>query len=61
MLFNDRIISNTRKLNIPQSGDQLKVYLTVIEYSEVFFELSIKKLWGEQGRWILVTCIQVFK
>lgn len=61
VLFNDRVICKAKKLEIPGSGDKLKLWLTVLEYSEVFFELSAKKLWGETGKWIIVVVLQIFK
>ncbi|XP_017778573.1 PREDICTED: peroxisomal membrane protein PEX16 [Nicrophorus vespilloides] len=61
VLFNDRLISDAQKLEIPSSGDQLKLWLTVLEYCEVFLELSVKKLWGTSAKWILVVSVQLFK
>lgn len=62
VLFNDRIINNS--FNIVQTtsvGETIKLWLTVLEYSEVFLELSAKKLWGETGKWLIVIAIQVLK
>ncbi|XP_044747863.1 peroxisomal membrane protein PEX16 [Coccinella septempunctata] len=61
ILYNDRIISELRQLNTFKSGEKLKLYLTVLEYSEVFLELSAQKKWGEKGRWLVICVIQLFK
>lgn len=61
VLFNDRIISKVKRLELPGSGDKLKVWLTVVEYCEVLFELSSQKLWGNVGKWLIIITIQVFK
>ncbi|KAK9870803.1 hypothetical protein WA026_009762 [Henosepilachna vigintioctopunctata] len=62
VLHNDRIMCNLRHLkNTNKSGELLKLYLTVIEYSEVFIELSAEKLWGEKGRWAVICTIQIIK
>lgn len=61
VLFNDRIICKAQKLEVPGSGDTLKLWLTVLDYSEVFFELSAKKLWGEAGKWVVIVVLQMFK
>lgn len=50
-----------RQIELPSSGDRLKLWLTVIEYCEVFCELSAKKLWGNGGKWLVIVAIQVFK
>ncbi|KAK5643071.1 hypothetical protein RI129_006916 [Pyrocoelia pectoralis] len=61
VLFNDRIITQSHVHQPTSSREVLKVWLTVLEYSEVFLELSAFKLWGNQGKWFIVVCIQVFK
>lgn len=61
VLFNDRIINQVRQIELPSSGDRLKLWLTVIEYCEVFCELSAKKLWGNRGKWLVIVAIQIFK
>ncbi|XP_018326369.1 peroxisomal membrane protein PEX16 [Agrilus planipennis] len=59
--FNDRTISKELNLENPGPGYILKVWLTVLDYSEVLLELSSKKLWNNAGRWIIIVCIQVLK
>ncbi|XP_045480015.1 peroxisomal membrane protein PEX16 [Harmonia axyridis] len=61
VLHNDRIICELRHLNTVRSGEKLRLYLTVLEYSEVFLELSASKKWGEKGRWLVICIIQLFK
>lgn len=61
VFFNDRIICKAQKLEIAKSGDKLKLWLTVLDYSEVFLEISAKKLWGDSGKWVIVVILQIFK
>lgn len=35
--------------------------VTVLEYVEVFVEMTAQRLWGQTGRWIAITAIQVAK
>lgn len=61
VLFNDNIIKRAGRIDIYDSVQKIKLWLTVIEYSEIFFELSAKKLWGSTGKWFVVISIQTFK
>jgi peroxin-16 len=61
VLFNDCIIRNTRRLEAVGSGENLKTWLTVLDYSEVFIEVSVRKLWGEKGKWLIAVVLQIFK
>ncbi|KAK7874449.1 hypothetical protein R5R35_001541 [Gryllus longicercus] len=60
VLFNDRIIHHAKNIKT-STGDTLKVWLTVLEYSEVFIEVSARKLWGEKGKWIVIIALQIAK
>ncbi|KAF5308853.1 hypothetical protein FQR65_LT00553 [Abscondita terminalis] len=61
VLFNDRLISHSQPNQSKTPAERLKVWLTVIEYAEVFLELSALKVWGNTGKWLVIVCIQVFK
>lgn len=61
VLLNDTIIKKAGKFDISDSVEKIKLWLTVIEYSEVFFELSANKLWGSTGKWLVIVSIQTIK
>ncbi|XP_066145034.1 peroxisomal membrane protein PEX16 [Euwallacea fornicatus] len=61
ILFNDRIIKHNLHLNSPKAIEKIKLWLAIVEYSEVFCELSVQKFWGKTGKWIVIVAIQVFK
>lgn len=62
-LFNDRLIRDAYGAGDPFYGlkDQIKLWLTVIHYCEVFIELLVKNRWGSRGKWTVTTILQVFK
>ncbi|KAG8248960.1 Peroxisomal membrane protein pex16 [Homalodisca vitripennis] len=61
VLFNDNIIRKSQPLHTYGSADRLKTWLTVLDYSEVFIEVSVYRTWGQVGRWIIIALIQIFK
>lgn len=71
MLFNDQIILDNAKRTAPTahgkvkkklfSSENIKRFLTVVDYIEVFVEVSAKKLWGTRGRWIIIVLLQALK
>jgi len=71
MLFNDQIILDNAKRTAPIvdgevrrkafSSENIKRFLTMVDYIEVFVEVSAKKLWGTRGRWIIIVLLQALK
>lgn len=64
VFFNDRIIEKAHKKvfdNTRTLDRRLKVFLTTLDYCEVFIELSAHKIWGTRGRWFFIVVIQVVK
>lgn len=68
VFYNDRIIErarNARENSVIQLQSKLcyrlKVTLTTLEYSEVFIEISARRLFGQSGRWLVIALIQAFK
>lgn len=70
MLFNDQIILSTAKNTTSINGkgkksifgpENIKRFLTMVEYIEVFIEVSATKLWGTRGHWIVIVLLQSIK
>ncbi|OAD54251.1 Peroxisomal membrane protein PEX16 [Eufriesea mexicana] len=63
VLFNDLLMCGGKcvHLKFSQFESKIKIWLTVIEYTEVLCEISAKKLWGQTGRWFIIIVIQIFK
>ena len=63
VLFNDLLMCSGRclYLKFPQFESKIKIWLTVVEYTETLLEISAKRLWGQTGRWFIITAIQIFK
>lgn len=61
--MNDQIIKASRSVEpkLPSLQSKIKVWLTIIDYTEALFEVSAKKVWGEAGRWFIISLIQLLK
>lgn len=46
---------------IPDYESKIKVWLTVLEYTQTLLEVTGKKLGGEAGRWLVIVTVQLFK
>lgn len=40
---------------------RIQVALTILEYFEVFLEVTARRLWGDGGRWIIIFVMQAMK
>ncbi|XP_026496153.2 peroxisomal membrane protein PEX16 [Vanessa tameamea] len=62
-LFNDRLIRDAYGNETQQYSlrEQIKIWLTIIHYCEVFVELVVKNRWGNRGKWTAATLLQIFK
>lgn len=63
VLYNDRLITANNQLEteLPKRQLKIRIWLTVIEYLEVLFEISANKIFGQRGRWIVIVLLQVSK
>lgn len=63
VLFNDLMIYSSKSvyLKSDECKSKIKIWLTVVEYTETVFEISAKKFWGESGKWLVIAVIQIFK
>lgn len=70
MLFNDQIILSCAKTSALVNEkekkkifrpDNIKRFLTMVDYIEVFIEVSATRLWGTKGRWIIIVLLQSIK
>ncbi|XP_076652909.1 peroxisomal biogenesis factor 16 [Halictus rubicundus] len=63
VLFNDLLMCSGRHLHLkfPQFKSKIKIWLTVVEYTETLFEISVKKHWGHTGKWFIIITVQIFK
>ncbi|CAK1554655.1 unnamed protein product [Leptosia nina] len=62
-LFNDKIIKDAYGNEAPRYSlqEQIKLWLTITHYCEVFVELTVKSKWGNRGKWTAATVLQLFK
>ncbi|KAK6179151.1 hypothetical protein SNE40_011572 [Patella caerulea] len=63
VLMNDAILKGTSKIEqiLPLSIERLMRYLTIIEYIEVFVEITALRMSGSIGRWVVILVIQIAK
>ncbi|KAG2462700.1 PEX16 protein, partial [Polypterus senegalus] len=63
VLLNDGILrkSLAQNFQIPVSRQRLLTWLTVLEYIEVFMEMGAARVWGQEGRWLIIILIQIAK
>ncbi|XP_032672432.1 peroxisomal membrane protein PEX16 [Odontomachus brunneus] len=63
MLSNDMLMyhSSSPHPKIPQYESKVKIWLTVLEYTQTLLEVTGKKLGGEMGRWIIIAVVQFSK
>lgn len=69
-LLNDRILmtdllakqQQTRGIDPPDRDTvRIKMFMTTLEYCEVFIELSSQQMWGRRGRWFMIVVLQIIK
>ncbi|XP_076063150.1 peroxisomal biogenesis factor 16 [Oratosquilla oratoria] len=60
-LFNDFLIRSALPKLTQEQGSTVKVLLTILEYVEVLLEITAVQVWGEIGRWVVVSSIQLIK
>ncbi|XP_063989244.1 peroxisomal membrane protein PEX16 [Diachasmimorpha longicaudata] len=62
-LFNDHLLYTAKyaHLNLPQFQSQIKIWLTIIEYTEALIEVGAKRFWDERGKWLVIFLVQLFK
>ncbi|XP_020279388.1 peroxisomal membrane protein PEX16 [Pseudomyrmex gracilis] len=63
VLCNDLLMYSCRckQPKIPQFESKIKIWLTVVEYTETLLEVSAEKLWGTVGKWLIIVVVQLFK
>ncbi|XP_030020808.2 peroxisomal membrane protein PEX16 [Manduca sexta] len=62
-LFNDRLIREAYGTQLHYYGlrEQIKLWMTILHYCEVFVELFVRDKWGSKGKWTVATVLQLFK
>ncbi|OWF47108.1 Peroxisomal membrane protein PEX16 [Mizuhopecten yessoensis] len=54
-----QLISDNPETSLSQ--DRIQKFLTVLQYAEVFLEMSAAKYWSETGRWVLIVAVHITK
>lgn len=65
VFLNDTILRESQRVKalVAQAGNKEKLerFLTILEYVEVFLELSFKRIGGDRAKWIIVVLLQLVK
>ncbi|KAH9488916.1 Peroxisomal membrane protein pex16 [Bulinus truncatus] len=63
VLFNDAIIKKASGIlpKVSPSQERLQSLVTILEYVGVFIEVTAQRLYGEIGKWIAITVLQIAK
>jgi peroxin-16 len=63
VLCNDAIVKKAAGIlpKVPASLERLQNIITVLEYVGVFIEITAERLYGEVGRWVAITVLQIAK
>ena len=63
VLIHDQILQSAlrQRRNAEEHSDKLHVFVTTVEYLQVFLEIGAGKLWGDTGKWIAIFVIQTIK
>ncbi|CAL1532099.1 unnamed protein product [Lymnaea stagnalis] len=63
ILFNDAIIKKASGIlpKVSASQERLQSLVTVLEYVGVFIEITAQRLYGDVGKWVAITVLQIAK
>ena len=66
VFLNDQIILSASQPNnvtnvSPTIMGKAHVFITTVDYLQVFLEIAGQKVWGIHGKWIVITIIQITK
>lgn len=62
VLYNDTLILKSQaEYGLDQQKENLKYWMTVLHFSEVFVEMSARSRWGTRGKWSAVALLQLVK
>lgn len=62
VLYNDTLILKSHaEYGQDQTKENLKYWMTVLHFSEVFVEMSARSRWGARGKWSAVALLQLVK
>ncbi|XP_059161975.1 peroxisomal membrane protein PEX16-like [Physella acuta] len=63
ILFNDAIIKKASGIlpKVSASQERLQSLVTILEYVGVFIEITAQRLYGDIGKWVAITVLQIAK